>query len=75
MNTQTETYTNNTLEQLRLLAIIRTGLQSLVTLHNLRGDQEGAHRASRELCAVLALEFRLNPNSSRSKNMQITKTA
>jgi hypothetical protein len=32
---------------------IRSGLQSLITLHNLNGDQVGAHRVSKELCRVM----------------------
>lgn len=65
--TATETYTYNLEQQLRLLGIIKAGLQSLVTLYNLIGDQAGAHRCSRELCAVLAQEFQLNPHSRRTR--------
>lgn len=70
MNTETVTkpYLYNTEDKLRLLAIYKASLQSLVTLYNTLGDQEGAFRVSRELCAVLAEEFCLNPNSRRSKN-------
>lgn len=69
MNTAqvTETYTYNVEQQLRLLGIIKASLQSLVTLYNLIGDQSAAHRVSKELCAVLAAEFTLNPHSRRSK--------
>jgi hypothetical protein len=65
--TTTTTYTYNLEQQLRLLAIIKAGLQSLVTLYNLIGDQAAAHRCSRELCAVLAQEFQINPHSRRSR--------
>lgn len=67
MNTATETYTHNLEQKLALLGIIKAGWQSLVALYNLQGDKEGAFRASRELCAVLAEEFRLNPHSRRTR--------
>lgn len=69
MNTAavTETYTYNLEQKLALLGIIKAGWQSLVVLYNLQGDQVGAFRASRELCAVLAEEFRLNPHSRRTR--------
>lgn len=58
MITATETQNkHNTIDQLVWFDIIRSGWQSLVTLYNLNGDQVGAHRASKELCRVMVLEF------------------
>lgn len=52
MHTATTHY-QNSIDQIVWLDIIRSGLQSLVTLHNLNGDQAGAHRVSKELCRVM----------------------
>ena len=68
MNTETTTYFHTNEDKLRLLAVAKAGLQSLLNLYNLLGDQEAAFRVSKELCAVLAEEFRLNPHSRRSRN-------
>jgi hypothetical protein len=69
MNTETETkpYFHNTEDQLRILAVYKASLQSLLSLYNLFGWQDGAFRVSKELCAVLAEEFRLNPHSRRTR--------
>lgn len=67
MQIETVPYFHTVEQQLRLLGIIKAGLQSLVTLYNLLGDQESAHRCSKELCAVLAQEFQLNPYSRRTR--------
>lgn len=53
MNTQTLSHTHNSVDQIVWLDIIRSGLQSLVTLYNINGDQAGAHRVSKELCRVM----------------------
>lgn len=69
MNTETSSgsTTHNIQHDLHLIAVLKAALQSLVTLYNLVGDQEGAHRCSKELCAILAIEFRLLPYSRRTR--------
>ena len=41
------------------LAPIRKSLQARIALANLIGDQELAHSLSKDLCAVMSLEFKL----------------
>lgn len=41
------------------LAPIRAALQARIALANLIGDQELAHSLSKDLCAVMSLEFKL----------------
>ena len=53
---QIDTAIHNTLAE---LAEVRREIQKLVTLANLHGAQELAHTLSKDLCAVLALEFKL----------------
>jgi len=65
MNTQT--FTQNSIDQITWLDIIRSGLQSLVTLHNLNGDQAGAHRVSKELCRVMVELERIKVRPRKSK--------
>lgn len=67
MQTETTPYIYSNTDQLRLLGIIKSSLQSLVTLYNILGDQAGAHRASVELCSILAQEFQINPQSRRTR--------
>lgn len=54
-------------DTLRVLNILKTTLQQLVTLANNFGSQASAHEYSRQLGEVLALEFRLNPHARRTK--------
>lgn len=67
MNTATETHTDTLEQGLRLLGIIKAELQIMVTLTNAIGAQEAAHEYSKQLCEVLALEFKLNPHSRRTR--------
>lgn len=41
------------------LAAVRKEIQALVTLANLVGNQDLAHTLSKDLCAVMSLEFKL----------------
>lgn len=54
-------------EALRIVRIVKVELQIMVTLSNAIGAQEAAHEYSKQLCEVLALEFKLNPHSRRTR--------
>lgn len=66
MHTAT-TQSQNSIDQIVWLDIIRSGLQSLVTLYNLNGDQAGAHRVSKELCRVMVELERIKIRPRKSK--------
>lgn len=50
-----------------VIDVLKHQLQVLITAHNLRGDQAAAHEISKQLCEVLAIEFKFNPQSRRSR--------
>lgn len=54
-------------EALRIVRIVKAELQIMVTLTNAIGAQAPAHEYSKQLCEVLALEFKLNPHSRRTR--------
>lgn len=67
MNTETATTNYTVEEKLYLISVLKSALQALLVQYNLQGNQELAFSASRDLCAVLAAEFRLNPKSRRAR--------
>jgi hypothetical protein len=54
-------------ELLCVIDVLKHQLQALIAAHNLRGDQAAAHEISKQLCEVLAIEFKFNPRSRRSR--------